>query len=441
MLPSALGNSGPSCRLALTIGPGPRRVVEDGDRPRLYIPAARRRRRMPPPDLARCRKILVVKPDFIGDWVMTTPFLENLRASAPRAEITAGVLDRVFTLAETCRFVDRVISIGRAEGRRIVFGAADRATLAAFGDDYRRGAFDLAIVPRYDADFNGALAIAHGSGARSVVGFSEMSTPRRRSLNRGDDRFYTMAITDPRPVAHESERELALLEALGGTVKSRRPSLDVRPADEAAAGEFLDGAIGRKARGFLAVAPFGSEAKKTLPAAELAPVIRGLAARFELDILVIASPGDAAAADLFAVGIGAQSTTRGLGLRATAALLRKATAFIGMDSGPAHIAAAMGTPVAVLACHPLDGSPIHTNAPERFAPVGATGQVTIIRPARAKASCIEGCEEGEAHCILGLTDEILSRRLDAFLGGATASDGASKSQSRRRRASAMDARA
>jgi broad specificity phosphatase PhoE len=37
--------------------------------------------------------------------------------------------------------------------------------------------------------------------------------------------------------------------------------------------------------------------------------------------------------------------------RATAALLRRARAFVGMDSGPAHMAAAVGIPVAVIAAH------------------------------------------------------------------------------------------
>ena len=386
---------------------------------------------MPPPDLARCRKILVVKLDFIGDWMLTIPFLDNLRRNAPRAEITAVVLDRVFELAETCRFVDRVISVGRADGRRIVFGTGDRAALAGFRRDYRAARFDLALVPRYDADFNGALAIAHGSGAQSVVGFSENTIRRKRRLNQGDDRFYTMAINDPRPVAHEAERELSLISALGGKVRATLPSLDLLPADERAAAHLLD-----TTGDFLAVAPFGSEEKKTLPAEMLAPVIRDLVHQFVLDVLVVASPGDVGEAEAFAKVVGGRSTAGQLGLRATAALLKHAKAFIGMDSGPAHVAAAVGVPVAVLVAHAAAGDPTHISAPERFAPLGAPGQVTVIRPAHAIAPCIDGCEAREAHCILSLTPD-LRRELSAFLEKAIG--GAAKSQSRQRQPSAMDA--
>ena len=106
--PSALGNPVPDHRLLVTIPGGPRRLTDDGERERFYIacgdsPA----HRVLLPKLRECRKILVVKLDFIGDWVLTTPFLANLRRSAPRAEITAVVLDRAYELASACRLVDR----------------------------------------------------------------------------------------------------------------------------------------------------------------------------------------------------------------------------------------------------------------------------------------------------------------------------------------------
>ena len=75
-----------------------------------------------------------------------------------------------------------------------------------------------------------------------------------------------------------------------------------------------------------------------------------------------------------------------------------------MDSGPAHIAAAVGDSGRVLFCHPADGSPDHTYAPERFAPRGR--HVQVIQPAHAAAPCVEGCEAHEAHCILALTEDV-----------------------------------
>jgi len=420
MLPPALGNPGPRYKLALTVPLGPRRVTDDGERARFFVATvgkARSPHRRLAVDLRHLREILVVKLDFIGDWVLTTPFLENLRRNAPQARITAVVLDRVFDLASACPFVDRVVSVSRAERRRIVFGAESPATLACFRDGYLGRAFDLAVVPRWDADFNGALQIAFGSRAATIVGFSERSTPRKRRLNRGDDRFYTHALIDDR-IVHEADRDLALIEAMGGGVTSRRVTVGYRPADAARAERFLAESFECSERGVLAVAPFGSEPKKTLPADILARVVRRLTNQFDLDVVVIGSQGNAEDAARFANDLGerAVSAAGPLGTRETAALLARAAAFIGMDSGPAHIAAAVGTPVAVLFCHPANGSPDHTYAPERFAPRGR--HVQVIQPAHATAPCVEGCEANEAHCILALGEDVLLPQIERFVSAA-----------------------
>ncbi|KAB2867903.1 MAG: DUF1501 domain-containing protein, partial [Bauldia sp.] len=82
-------------------------------------------------DLTGLRNVLVVKLDFIGDWVLTTPFLANLRKAAPNAFITAVVLDRVFDLAAACRFVDRVISVAAADRGPVRFAAVSVEALDA----------------------------------------------------------------------------------------------------------------------------------------------------------------------------------------------------------------------------------------------------------------------------------------------------------------------
>ena len=438
MLPPALGNPGPRYKLAVTVPPGPRRVTDDGERARFHVAAAGRfplsGRRRAPVDLRHCGAILVVKLDFIGDWVLTTPFLENLRLNAPQARITVVVLDRVFELASACPFVDRVISLSWAERRRVVFGASNSTALAAFRADYLGHAFDLAVVPRWDADFNGALQIAFGSRAPAIVGFSEASTPRKRRLNRGDDRFYTDALLDRRLV-HEADCDLVLIEAMRGRIISRRVTVDYAAADAAKAEEFLKRSFGQSDRRFLAVAPFGSEPKKTLPDDRLAEVVKRLADQFGLDVVVIGSPGNAPDADRFVRRLAgpAASAAGSLGTRQTAALVARAVAFIGMDSGPAHIAAAVGTPTAVVFCHPAGGSPDHTYAPQRFAPRGKPGQVLVIQPETATAPCIGGCDASEAHCILALTEDVLWPKLESFVSAVLGSQSSSVSDRPRSR--------
>lgn len=415
MLPTAFGNSGPRYKTGLVLPPGPRRIVDDGERARFHIAPAGKSaslRTLPAGEFRDIRRILVVNLDFIGDWVLKTPFLDNLRRNAPQAEITAVVLDRVFDLAAACPFVDRVVSVSHARSRRVVFAADSLGRLAGFRRDYLGGRFDIAMVPRWDADFNGAVHIASASRARHVVGFSERSMARRSDLNRGDDRFLTRAVVDRR-IVHEADRDAALIEALGGKAVAAAPRVDFTAADSSEVVRFLDAAPNLAGR-LMAVAPFGSLGRTTFPAEPLASIVRDLSGEFDLSVAVIAGPGEAPRAADFAgkIGTRAISAAGALGMRASAALISRATLFVGMDSGPAHVAAAVGTPTAVLSCHPVGGAPDHAHAPERFAPRGE--HVLVIRPQSPKGPCVEGCEADEAHCILGLDEETLWRQLTAF---------------------------
>jgi heptosyltransferase-3 len=363
-------------------------------------------------NLGRCRNILVVKLDFIGDWVLTTPFLANLRRSAPRAKITALVLDRSYDLAAASRDVDRVISVSRAERDRVWFGGESVTALAGFLKDYAGGTFDLALVPRWDIDFNGALKLAWASGAPRVVGFSERSTANKAVLNRGDDRFYTDVILDHRPV-HEVEHKLALIEAIGGRVASRAAKLDLAMGDIAEADRFIGESFGEQP--FLALAPFAA-GRRGYPTERLVPVVRRLMDEFGLGVLVVGTTLHAREAGAVAKRLGGVSAAGRLTLRQSAAAIGRATVLIGMDSAPAHMAAALGTPVAVLSCHPAGGSPHHFNSPARFRPWGDPSRILIIQPPEASSPCSDACESDEPHCILGISKAMLWPLLRDFAG-------------------------
>ena len=74
-IPSALGNPGPRYRAVLTLPPGPKRLTDDREMARFHVaPGGRATRWNPPLHLAAARNILVVRLDFVGDWIVTTPF-------------------------------------------------------------------------------------------------------------------------------------------------------------------------------------------------------------------------------------------------------------------------------------------------------------------------------------------------------------------------------
>src|SRR4051812_29636783 len=100
-------------------------------------------------------RILVIKLDRLGDFVLATPFLRGLRALHPDARIMLAVRDAVMPLAESCALVDRLVVVPTAALGR-------EAVLRDLGVRVRQdlGPFDLVIVARWDIDYYGAGLMA-----------------------------------------------------------------------------------------------------------------------------------------------------------------------------------------------------------------------------------------------------------------------------------------
>src|SRR5205085_2170789 len=125
---------------------------------------------------------------------------------------------------------------------------------------------------------------------------------------------------------------------------------------------------------------------------------------------IVGGPAHAAQAAQLAVEIGGAASACGrLSLRGATALIRRSVALIGVDSGPAQLAAALGIPVVVASCHPTDGVPDHPNSPLRFAPWGEPSRIRVIQPPHAAQSCRGACRAARPHCILTISESHLLR--------------------------------
>jgi ADP-heptose:LPS heptosyltransferase len=102
-----------------------------------------------------------------------------------------------------------------------------------------------------------------------------------------------------------------------------------------------------------------------------------------------------------------------LTLRESAAVLERCQLFIGSDSAPMHLAAAVGVPCVEISCHPVAGDPLHNNAPERFAPWGVPSKV--VRPGAAVPPCTSRCDAEAPHCILAVTPALVLDAASALL--------------------------
>ena len=384
----------------------------------------RRTTRARPPYLSDVRRLLLVRLDKLGDVVLTTPFLREIRRNLPDALITLVVRPMCFELVERCPYVNRVLVFdchaGRDRGaqtrRRVQMMRMARSEL------WPRH-FDLAIVPRWDTDLYDASFLAYWSGASWRAGFSESTTLPKKHQNAGFDRLFTQVFSGEAR-QHEVEHNLDVIRFLGGTVESDRLEVWTSPEDDAFAAAALKAVGGTSGPHVIAFGVGAGEPKNVWPLAHFGQLGSRLKATVGARIVVVGGPGEEPLGRELQRQLGTHvlNLTGAATLRQTAAVLRSCNLFVGNDSGQMHLAAAAGIPVVGVSCHPLDGSPIHEKSPARF----GTWRVPSVgvQPETARNPCSEACTADAAHCILNVSVQEVEKAVKTLLqrtaGGPTA---------------------
>lgn len=361
----------------------------------------RRRSQIPFSQLADAKHVLIVRLDEIGDSVLMSPFLRELRRNLPNAKISMVTKPAVTNLVERCPYVDVVLSYecDAGEGRMKTWRRHWRA-LRLDRRFWRQDPVDLAILPRWDSDIYHGAFVVYFSGAPRRVAYSEQVNNIKRQINAGYDTLFTDVLTDG-GLEHEVERNLNLLRFLGGSVDSDRLELWLDPEDEQFADQLLDR---RKASGVIAMGIGARDPKRIWPTSDFVQLGEWISDTLGARILLLGGREGKAVAEQLCTHLGeaAINIVGGTTLRQASALLKRCRLYVGADTGPMHLAAAAGVPVVAISCHPKNGSPMHANAPERF---GAWGVPAINLRPEARPPCRESCIATEPHCILGVSLE------------------------------------
>ncbi len=307
--------------------------------------------------------MLIVRLDEIGDMVMFSPFLRALRQSLPDVRITLVVKPDVRNLMARCPYVDDVLTFDQSGGRIQRFLTLPFRAWRFAARELRPQHFDLAILPRWDADYYYAAFVAFWSGAHRRTGYSERVTPYKAVVNRGFDRLLTDVLDDP-AVRHDVEHNLEMLRFLGVEPDGDDQEVWTDEEDRAFAEETLRAAGVGPDETLIGIGPSGGHsALKQWPVDRFAQVGRQLQETHRARILVFGGPGEAALGEDLAGALGATAlnlvgrTT----LRQMAALMSRCRVYVGNDSGPTHIAAALGVPVVAI---------FGSSCPHRFGPGG-----------------------------------------------------------------------
>ena len=151
--------------------------------------------------------------------------------------------------------------------------------------------FDLAVSPRWDADFYHATFLAYFSGARWRMGYSERAAGRFSGAYQGLDQLLTDVIEGDSG-AHEVERNLHVVDVLGGSVESNALEVWTDEADESFAEQILK--INSISSGELLIAMClgAGEASRMWPVAAFAELAAWLTEAKSARIVLLSSPDE-----------------------------------------------------------------------------------------------------------------------------------------------------
>jgi ADP-heptose:LPS heptosyltransferase len=360
--------------------------------------------------------LLVIRFDAIGDIVMSSAAMRELRRMYPTAHITLLADSRGFAVAETCPYADEVLCIPD-EPTSIGFTVGRVVHLLQFcGAHFARRHYDIALVPRWDTDRDYATIISCFSQADRRVTFSRHCTKEKRLLNWGFGRYYT-DILPPGELKHEVERGLDMVRYLGGGVSNSSTELWLTDEDK----NFAEHWWGENGLAefpvILACAPGATKAQCRWPARAFARLIERvnlLLGEQRVATLLICGPKEVELArEVLAGAGGTLFLPFTANVRQAAALIAKCSVLVGNNSGPIHIAAAAGIPVVEISCHPLNGDPSDELNPERF---GAfSKESVVVQPRESIAPCTNKCEAWQQHCITAVTLEDVSEAVLTLL--------------------------
>jgi len=353
---------------------------------------------------ANPKSIIVFRLDELGDLVLSTPLFRELKRNFPGSRCTVVVKLGYLAILTTNHNVDEILPLHQVDVKWLPARARRLASaLSFYWTRLRHRHFDMAISPRWDVDESLATMLCVLTNAGTRVGHSEHVSREKQRINRGFDGAFDV-VAPPGPVRHEVDRNLEIVEALGGSVEDRRLEICLTDSDRKFASELLTHHDG--SRMLVAIGIGGRVASRRWPLQSYAELIARLnQQRMVQPVIVCADEEAAEASELSAMLAVPPYILSGVPLRCVCAVLERCDVFLGNDSGTAHLAAAMDCATVVVSRHPLNGDPGHANSPARFGP--RCSRYRVVQPLSGTGDCRSACCSNEPHCIQLVTVEMV----------------------------------
>lgn len=334
------------------------------------------------------RRVVLLRAGRIGDFVCATPAFRALRAALPQAEITLITLPMLREPAERLPYFDQIVDFPGYPGLAEQFFDARQAT--RFFQQMQAAQFDLAVQMQGSGVYSNPFTLM--LGARSTAG----------CIREGDPPGCLDAAL-PFPSGHEIERVLGLATFLGAPAQGRTPEFALRPEDHAAAAALLAEAEPP----FIGLHPAARDLTRRWAPERFVAVGQALQERYGGTLLVLGEPGSAVAE-----AVTQQLAGRGRNLAGQTSLvtlggvIAQLALLVTNDSGPAHIAYALGTPTVTI---------FGSADPQRYGPPAHGPFTALVHPVPCRPCDYTTCPIGYP-CLEHVTVEEVLAAADAVVG-------------------------
>jgi len=335
----------------------------------------------PGPEKAAVKRILVVRTDRMGDLVLSTPVFRELRMHYPGAYLAALVRPYTRAVVEANPYIDEVIAYDKKECDRNI------CRFFRFIRGLRQKRFDCALV-------------LHPTNRDHVIAFLS-GIPRRIGYNRKMGFLLTDRIIHDKQFGkkHESDYALDMVRTLG--IEPREKEFFV-PCDRRAekwADDLFRAAGIRQSDRVIVINPGASCPSKIWPPERYAAVADALAGQGR-KIVVLAGPDSldkkTAQSVIKHMNASAVDCIDKAPIPETASIFRRSSLVISADTGPMHIAAAIGVPVIAIFGRNQPGI-----SPRRWGPVNKNS-VVLHKDAGCAVCLAHDCTRGFA-CLSAIT--------------------------------------
>ncbi|MDT3678636.1 MAG: glycosyltransferase family 9 protein [Burkholderiaceae bacterium] len=292
---------------------------------------------------AKAERVLCVRLDNMGDVLMTTPAIRAIRAAKPSRRITLlGSLSGV-------RVAAHVTEIDAAIGYEAPW--VKNARTEESGTDVDRALVETLAAHRFDA---AVIFTAYSQSPIAPALVCRMAGIPLRLAHCRENPYLLLSDwlpeTEPaQRIRHEVDRQLDLVAGFAPRPSDLRLSFSVADLDRAALETKLREAGVDPEAARVVVHPGASAPSRRWPAAHFAQTLRELAQCQNREIVLTGDAGETTLVSAIAAQAGNPACVHDLSGRLSlgelGALLERADLLIANNTGPVHVAAALGTPV------------------------------------------------------------------------------------------------